>query len=95
MIAFTVLLSILAWAMLSTAMPKHGSAILKRELSEAGQRSLRWAGMLLLLIGFYVSIIEAGWEIGPVYWVGIIMMTALLWVLVLVAVMSLRNWKNG
>ena len=95
MIALTIVLSILAWAMLSLAMPKHGNAILNRELHEAGRRRLQRLGILLLFISAYAVIAEKGWEFGPVYWIGIIMLTALLWVLVLAAVMSVRNWKNG
>lgn len=83
MIALIVLLSMLAWAVLSVSMPKHGNALLKRQLREAGQRRLRWFGISLLGIGAYALIAEHGWEFGPVYWLGVIMLSALLWVMIL------------
>lgn len=88
MIALTVLLSILAWAMLSMAMPKHGDAVLKRRISETVMRRLRWTGTLLLFIGAYALIAEKGWEFGVVYWLGIIMLAAIAWVLMLTWVTS-------
>lgn len=95
MIVLTLVLSILAWAMLSMAIPKHGDAVLKRRISESGKRRLRWFGTLLLFIGAYALIAEKGWEFGAVYWLGVIMLTAMLWVLVLAAIMLVQNWKNG
>lgn len=83
MIALTILLSLLAWAMLGLAMPKHGQAILKRPIGAAALRTLRWAGFSLLLLGFAVVVTAAGWEFGAVYWLGIIMLTAIVWVLLL------------
>ena len=94
MITLTVLLSILAWAMLSMAMPKHGQAVLKRRSSEAAMQRLRWAGMLLLLAGAYVVIAEKGWEFGAVYWLGIIMLTSMLWVLALTWVTAGKPERN-
>lgn len=88
MIVLTIVLSILAWAVLSTAMPKHGDAVLKRRISESVKRRLRWTGMLLLFIGAYALIAEKGWEFGAVYWFGIIMLTAIAWVLMLTWVTS-------
>ena len=88
MIALTVVLSILAWAVLSVAMPKHGDAVLKSRISESVKRRLRWTGMLLLFIGAYALIVEHGWEFGPVYWLGVIMLTAIAWVLMLTWVTS-------
>lgn len=90
MMALTVLLSLLAWAMLSMAMPKHGNIVLKRQLGETGARRLRWAGMLLLFVGAYAVIAEKGWEFGAVYWLGIIMLTSMLWVLLLTRFVSGR-----
>lgn len=95
MIALTVLLSILAWAMLSMAMPKHGRAILKRPISNALMRVLRWAGFSLLLLGFAVVVAGAGWEFGAVYWLGIIMLTSLLWVLTLTLIASVKPPSQG
>ena len=83
MMVLTIVLSILAWAMLSMAMPKHGNAVMQRQTSKAGMRRFRWLGMLLLFIGSYALIAENGWEFGAVYWLGIIMLTSMLWVLVL------------
>lgn len=83
MIALTVLLSLLAWAMLAMAMPKHGQAILKRPIGKTTLRALRWSGFSLLLLGFAVVVAGAGWEFGAVYWLGIIMLSAIAWVLLL------------
>lgn len=94
MIALTVLLSILAWAMLSMAMPKHGRAILKRPISDALVRVLRWAGFCLLLLGFAVVVAGAGWEFGAVYWLGIIMLTAIAWALLLTLATADKPERN-
>lgn len=83
MIALTMLLSLSAWAMLGMAMPKHAQAILKRPIGQSAMRTLRWSGFSLLLLGFVVVVAGAGWEFGAVYWLGIIMLTAILWVLLL------------
>jgi Protein of unknown function (DUF3325) len=88
MIVLTIVLSILSWAVVSAAMPKHGNAILKRQLSEAGQRRLRWSGICLLFLGAYALMAEKGWEFGLVYWLGVIMLTAIAWVLMLTWVTS-------
>jgi hypothetical protein len=94
MIALTALLSVLAWAMLSMAMPKHADAVLKRHLGETGAQRLRWAGMLLLFVGAYAVIAEKGWEFGAVYWLGIIMLTGMLWVLVLTKITAGKPARN-
>lgn len=83
MIALTMLLSLLAWAMLGMAVPKHAQAILKRPIGQSAMHILRWSGFSLLLLGFAVVVAGAGWEFGAVYWLGIIMLTAILWVLLL------------
>ena len=88
MMALTVLLSLLAWAMLSMAMPKHGNIVLKRQPGKTGARRLRWLGTLLLFLGAYAVIVEKGWEFGVVYWLGIIMLAAIAWVLMLTWVTS-------
>lgn len=90
MIALTILLSLLAWAMFSMAMPKHGQAILRRPIGNAAMRALRWAGFSLLLLGFALVVAAAGWEFGAVYWLGIIMLTAIVWVLLLTLAAAAR-----
>lgn len=94
MIVLTVVLSILAWAMLSMAMPKHGNAMLQRQLGKTGARCLRWLGMALLFAGSYAVIAENGWEFGAVYWLGIIMLTSMLWVLILTKLTGGKPARN-
>ena len=59
MIALTMLLSLLAWAMLGMAVPKHAQAILKRPIGQSAMHILRWSGFSLLLLGFAVVVAGA------------------------------------
>lgn len=72
-----------AWCLLSLGLPRHHQAVLRQPLTHVRRRGLRMGGWGLSLAGFAWFVGWKGWELGPIFWVAALILTALVWVLLL------------
>lgn len=83
--AFTLalLLAFAAWVTLSLGLPKHQTAALGHMLAPAASRRLRLLGWVLLAADLALLVALRGWELGPVLWACLLIVTAIAWTLLL------------
>lgn len=74
-------LAISAWSALSHAQPRHHRSAFGGEGGLLRRRLFRTAGWALLAAAFAVSVVDRGWEFGPVIWAVLLCIGATIWVL--------------
>lgn len=82
-LALALLVGFAAWIALSLGLPRHQTAALGHLLAPAASRRLRVLGWVLLAAGLVPMVVAHGWELGPILWTCVLIVTAIVWTLVL------------
>lgn len=73
-----------AYTLLSLAMPKHYRHVIGADADDQWSRGLfRVSGWLLIALSFGLCVHAAGWQFGPVQWVGLLVVAGMLLVFLL------------
>lgn len=79
MMLLAITLSFSAFTVLSLAMNKHQLDLHgKAGASASRMRVWRWVGWTLLTVAFALCVLDHGWAIGPVLWLGALTISGLL-----------------
>lgn len=81
--ALAALLAFAAWVALSLGLPRYQTAALGHVLTPSASRRLRLLGWTLLAADLVLMVVLRGWELGPILWACLLIVTAIVWTLVL------------
>lgn len=77
------LLAFAAWVALSLGLPRYQAAAFGHVLTPSASSRLRVLGWTMLAADLLLMVALRGWELGPILWACLLIVTAIAWTLLL------------